>query len=89
MPFFFTIFLINCWSSVVASVVLPQLCNLHCPKVHSRKGLRSGFLKLLPFPPHKPNYPPLERRGVGLDYHLRSHNPLYTKTVIFFEGAFF
>ena len=26
--FFF--FLINCWSSVVASVVLPQLCNLHC-----------------------------------------------------------
>ena len=22
--------LINCWSSVVASVVLPQLCNLHC-----------------------------------------------------------
>ena len=22
-----TIFLINCWSSVVASVVLPQLCN--------------------------------------------------------------
>ena len=28
VPFFF--FLINCWSSVVASVVLPQLCNLHC-----------------------------------------------------------
>ena len=26
--FFF--FLINCWSSAVASVVLPQLCNLHC-----------------------------------------------------------
>ena len=26
-------FLINCGSSVVASVVLPQLCNLHCPKV--------------------------------------------------------
>ena len=23
------IFLKNCWSSVVASVVLPQLCNLH------------------------------------------------------------
>ena len=23
-------FLINCWSSVVASVVLTQLCNLHC-----------------------------------------------------------
>ena len=23
------LFLINCWSSVVASVVLPQLCNLH------------------------------------------------------------
>ena len=23
-------FLINCWSSVVASVVLPQLCHLHC-----------------------------------------------------------
>ena len=22
--------MINCWSSVVASVVLPQLCNLHC-----------------------------------------------------------
>ena len=28
--FFFFFFLINCWSSVVASVVLPQLCNLHC-----------------------------------------------------------
>ena len=26
------LFFINCWSSVVASVVLPQLCNLHCPK---------------------------------------------------------
>ena len=26
----FFLFLINCWSSVVASVVLPQLCNLHC-----------------------------------------------------------
>ena len=26
----FLFFLINCWSSVVASVVLPQLCNLHC-----------------------------------------------------------
>ena len=25
------IFLINCWSSVVASVVLPQFCNVHCP----------------------------------------------------------
>ena len=23
-------FLINYWSSVVASVVLPQLCNIHC-----------------------------------------------------------
>ena len=23
-------FLKNCWSSVVASVALPQLCNLHC-----------------------------------------------------------
>ena len=30
--FFPLIFLINCWSSVVASVVLPQFCaNLHCP----------------------------------------------------------
>ena len=30
--FFFCSFLINCWSgvTVVASVVLPQLCNLHC-----------------------------------------------------------
>ena len=27
--FFFFFFLINCWSSVVASVVLPQLCNIH------------------------------------------------------------
>ena len=26
---FFFFFLKNCWSSVVASVVLPQLCNLH------------------------------------------------------------
>ena len=33
----FILFLINCWSSVVASVALPQLCNLQCPKVHSRK----------------------------------------------------
>ena len=28
--FCFFFFLKNCWSSVVASVVLPQLCNLHC-----------------------------------------------------------
>ena len=28
---FLFFFLINCWSSVVASVVLPQLCNHHCP----------------------------------------------------------
>ena len=28
---FVVVSLINCWSSVVASVVLPQLCNLHCP----------------------------------------------------------
>ena len=30
-PVRFFVVLINCWSSVVASVVLPQLCNLHCP----------------------------------------------------------
>ena len=28
-PFLFFFFLKNCWSSVVASVVLPQLCTLH------------------------------------------------------------
>ena len=32
---FSSIFLINCWSSVVASVVLPQLCNLHCFFIYS------------------------------------------------------
>ena len=30
LRFYFSFLLINCWSSVVASVVLPQLCNLHC-----------------------------------------------------------
>ena len=38
--------LINCWSSVVASVVLPQLCNLHCqllPKTtREQRGVYRG-----------------------------------------------
>ena len=31
-------FLINCWSSVVASVVSPQLCNLHCQFLKGKRG---------------------------------------------------
>ena len=32
VSFAFVLFCLkHCWSSVVASVVLPQVCNLHCP----------------------------------------------------------